>query len=69
MNKKMVLTGLFSALLMSACSTTPSNHTTIIQKPNSQFEVTGLGKTELIAKNNAANAANKSCGKLSHAKS
>jgi hypothetical protein len=64
MNKKLLITGLLSAFVLSACSTTPTNNTTIIQKPNNQFEVTGLGKSELIAKNNAANAANKSCGKL-----
>ena len=63
MNKKLLITGLLSAFVLSACSTTPTNNTTIIQKPNNQFEVTGLGKSELIAKNNAANAANKSCGK------
>ena len=53
-----------TAGLVSACATTP-NHSLAIQKENQTFEVTGLGKTELIAKNNAISAANKTCGSRS----
>ena len=45
-------------LLLGACATTPKN-TLAIQKENNQFEVTGIGKTNLIAKNNAVTAAQK----------
>lgn len=55
----------FSTILLAACSSTPISNTTAIQRPNSQFEVTGLGKSNIIAKNNAVNAANKTCGKAS----
>ncbi|MGE8594510.1 MAG: hypothetical protein ACN6NY_04595 [Acinetobacter faecalis] len=64
MNKTLILgSTLASALLLSACSSNPVNNTIAIQKPNNQYEVTGLGKSEVIAKNNAVLAANKTCGK------
>lgn len=59
-----LLATLVMAGLVSACATTP-NHSLAIQKENQTFEVTGLGKTELIAKNNAISAANKTCGSRS----
>ncbi|MCU4412630.1 hypothetical protein KTH71_01010 [Acinetobacter sp. WU_MDCI_Axc73] len=49
-----------SALLLTACASNPTS-TAAIQKENNQFEVTGVGKTNLIAKNNAIDAANKTC--------
>ncbi|MCU4609659.1 hypothetical protein [Acinetobacter ursingii] len=49
-----------SALLLTACASNPTS-TAAIQKDNNQFEVTGVGKTNLIAKNNAVDAANKTC--------
>ncbi len=64
MNKTLILgSTLASALLLGACSSNPVNNTIAIQKPNNQYEVTGLGKSEVIAKNNAVVAANKTCGK------
>ena len=64
MNKTLILgSTLASALLLGACSSNPVNNTIAIQKPNNQYEVTGLGKSEVIAKNNAVLAANKTCGK------
>ena len=48
------------ALGLTACASTPSN-TLAIQKENNQYEVTGIGKTSLIAKNNAVSAAQKTC--------
>ncbi len=64
MNKTLILgSTLASVLLLSACSSNPVNNTIAIQKPNNQYEVTGLGKSEVIAKNNAVLAANKTCGK------
>ena len=65
MNKKLLIIAGFSTILLSACSTTPTQTTSVIQKPNNQYEVTGLGKTNLIAKNNAVNAANKACNRSS----
>ena len=64
MNKTLILgSTLASALLLGACSSNPVNNTIAIQKPNNQYEVTGLGKSEVIAKNNAVLAANQTCGK------
>lgn len=48
------------ALGLTACASTPTN-TLAIQKENNQYEVTGVGKTNLIAKNNAISAAQKTC--------
>ncbi|NNP69220.1 hypothetical protein [Acinetobacter sp. Ac_5812] len=48
------------ALGLTACASTPTN-TLAIQKENNQYEVTGVGKTNLIAKNNAVSAAQKTC--------
>ncbi|MEX7492732.1 hypothetical protein ABVB16_008745, partial [Acinetobacter baumannii] len=50
--KKIILATAMSGvvLLLGACATTPKN-TLAIQKENNQFEVTGIGKTNLIAKN------------------
>lgn len=63
MQKKMfaLIATAVTAGLLSACATTP-NHSLAIQKENQTFEVTGLGKTQIIAKNNAISAANKTCG-------
>ena len=52
------------ALLLTACSSNPT-HSLAIQKPNQQYEVTGVGKTALDAKNNAIRAANSTCGSRS----
>jgi uncharacterized protein (DUF2252 family) len=57
-----VTTSLASVLLLSACASTPTQ-SLAIQKPNNQYEVTAVGKTQLIAKNNAISAANSTCGK------
>ncbi|WP_335959587.1 hypothetical protein [Acinetobacter bereziniae] len=51
-----------SALLLSACASNPTQ-TLAIQKADNQYEVTGLGKDQITAKNNAIVAANKTCGK------
>lgn len=61
MNKFLTLgtTALFT-ILLTACASTPTS-STVIQKENNQFEVTGLGKTNITAKNNAIDAANKTC--------
>lgn len=50
--------------LLSACSSNPPA-TLALQKENHEFEVTGLGKTAVIAKNNAIIAANKTCSRQS----
>jgi uncharacterized protein (DUF2252 family) len=51
-----------SALLLTACASNPTQ-TLAIQKADNQYEVTGLGKDQITAKNNAITAANKTCGK------
>lgn len=62
--KKLSLIGAIATatLILTACATTPSQ-SLAIQKANNQFEVTGLGKSQIIAKNNAIAAANSACGK------
>ncbi|QIO08507.1 hypothetical protein [Acinetobacter lanii] len=51
-----------STLILTACASTPTE-TLAIQNANNQYEISGLGKTQVIAKNNAISAANKTCGK------
>lgn len=41
-------------------------HTLAIQKENNHYEVTGIGKTSLIAKNNAVSAAQKPVHETHH---
>lgn len=65
MKKLMTLASVATTtILLSACASTPTE-TLTIQKPNNQYEVSGLGKTQVLAKNNAISAANKTCGKNS----
>ena len=47
---------------LSACASSPTQ-SLAIQKADNQYEVTGLGKSQIIAKNNAISAANATCGK------
>lgn len=47
---------------VTACTSNPTK-TLAIQNANNQYEVTGLGKSQVIAKNNAITAANSTCGK------
>lgn len=62
MKKNIAIAGAAAlTLLLSACASTPSN-SLAIQKADNQYEVTGIGKTALIAKNNAIEAAAKTCG-------
>ena len=49
-----------AGFVLSGCATTP-NATTAIQRENNQFDVTGLGKTRVLAMNNAVSVANKTC--------
>lgn len=49
-------------LTLAGCASNPTS-TNAIQLENNQFEVTGLGKTNVISKNNAITAANKTCGR------
>ncbi|MBP6190461.1 MAG: hypothetical protein KA331_00190 [Acinetobacter sp.] len=61
MQKTFIIAALAALTLgLGACATTPSN-TLAIQKENNQYEVTGVGKTALIAKNNAIRAAQQTC--------
>lgn len=50
MKKILSLGSLFAAsLMLTACATTPKN-SLAIQKENNQYEVTGIGKTNIISK-------------------
>lgn len=62
--KKILITlsTFLAAATLTACASNPTG-TLAIQKPNNQYEVSGLGKSQIIAKNNAIAAANKTCGK------
>jgi len=63
MKKTLIMTLLGGLVLgLTACASTPTN-TLAIQKENNQYEVTGIGKSSLISKNNAITAANNACGK------
>lgn len=63
MKKMLPLTAtLLTATFLTACASTPSQ-TLAIQNANHQYEISGLGKSQIIAKNNAISAANKTCGK------
>ena len=50
-----------STVLLTACASQPTT-SLAIQNANNQYEVTGLGKSQIIAKNNAISAAVKTCG-------
>ncbi|NHB57084.1 hypothetical protein [Acinetobacter shaoyimingii] len=63
MNKTLTLTAtLLTAGLLTACASTPTQ-TRAIQNANNQYEVAGLGNSQVISKNNAIDAAYKTCGK------
>ena len=63
MKKTLILCAVaVSTLILNACASTPTE-TLAIQNANNQYEISGLGKTQVIAKNNAISAANKTCGK------
>ena len=57
-----ILTLTTTAIFLTACASNPTQ-SLAIQKADNQYEVTGLGKTQIIAKNNAVVAANKTCAK------
>ncbi len=52
---------IMGTLLLSACASSPSN-SLVYQNSNHEYEVTGVGRSELIAKNNAISTANNTCG-------
>ncbi|NNG83052.1 hypothetical protein [Acinetobacter sp. ANC 5378] len=63
MNKFFLLSSTVAvALALTACTSNPTT-SLAIQKQNNQYEVTGVGKSNLISKNNAITAANNTCGK------
>ncbi|CAM4108187.1 hypothetical protein PSAR109036_09380 [Psychrobacter arenosus] len=51
---------LAGTLGLAACQTTPTSP--VMQRANSTYETTGLGKTKVQAQQNALNSAKKSCG-------
>ncbi|MDQ8934718.1 hypothetical protein [Acinetobacter rudis] len=57
---------LIATMVLTACATQPTQGLAI-QKENNQYEVTGTGKTQIIARNNAISAANTTCGKKAQA--
>ena len=56
-------TTLFAAITLVACASNPTQNLAI-QKADNQYEVTGMAKSQLQAKNNAIAAANNTCGKI-----
>ena len=62
-NQFVICSSIASALLLSACASNTPTQSLAIQKANNQYEVTGVGKSTLISKNNAISAANSTCGK------
>lgn len=50
-----------TTLILSACASQPTS-SLAIQNINNEYEVTGLGKSQVIAKNNAIVAAKNTCG-------
>ncbi|MDO5768648.1 MAG: hypothetical protein Q4P13_04020 [Psychrobacter sp.] len=51
---------LAAVLGLSACQTAPTSP--VMQRANSTYETTGLGKTKVIAQQNALASAKRSCG-------
>lgn len=49
-----------AAMTLTACQSTPT--APIITRADSTYETTGLGKTKIIAQNNALSAAKQQCG-------
>ncbi len=61
MIKKLALPLLMSAVALSACQSKPT--APVIQRPNNVYETTGLGKTKIIAQQNAVKNAKQQCGR------
>lgn len=59
--KKLLLPAvLLGATTLTACQSTPV--APVLQRPNNTYETTGLGKTKIIAQQNAVANAKKQCG-------
>ena len=63
MNKFFTLCSTVATKLVLTAGASNPTASLAIQKENNQYEVTGVGKSNLIAKNNAIAAANTTCGK------
>lgn len=60
-HKHLAILALFAGMLgLSACQTTPT--APVMQRANSTYETTGLGKTKVQAQQNALTSAKKTCG-------
>ena len=60
-NRSVATMAMLTAVLgLSACQSTPT--APVMQRANSTYETTGLGKTKVIAQQNALASAKKSCG-------
>lgn len=60
-HKHLAILALFAGTLgLSACQTTPT--APVMQRANSTYETTGLGKTKVQAQQNALTSAKKTCG-------
>lgn len=57
--KILLLAALVPSLLLAACATTPSS--LVIPRENSQYDTVGVGKTRLVAMNQAIKSANSTC--------
>lgn len=60
-NRSVATIAMLAAVLgLSACQTAPTSP--VMQRANSTYETTGLGKTKVIAQQNALASAKRSCG-------
>ncbi|KAA8735609.1 hypothetical protein F4V57_02115 [Acinetobacter qingfengensis] len=57
---KITIAIILSAITLTACVSQQTS-TLAIQKENNQFQVTGIGKDQLTAQNNAVKAAQQTC--------
>lgn len=61
--KLLLSSTILASVFLSACSSNPTTNTLAIKNANNQYQVTGMGKSQILSKNNAIAAANKTCGK------
>lgn len=63
--KNALITMSLAAAVLAGCASTPTHSTAVVQRENNQFEVTGIAKSQIMAKNNAVLAANQFCKRQS----
>ena len=62
-NKTVTFTAALAAMLtLSACQSTSTSTSPVIQRANSTYETTGVASTKIKAQQNALDSAKKTCG-------